>query len=68
LQWASGQSSFREAEKVGVDRLLKAGFSSVDYFAYVCPETLLPAVERPARLIAAATVGGVRLIDNVAAP
>lgn len=49
------------------DSLLQAGFSKVDYFALVDAETLEP-LDRPAgemRLIAAATIGTTRLIDNM---
>lgn len=48
--------------------LVVSGFSSVDYFALVDPRTLEP-LDRPAdemRLIAAATLGTTRLIDNLA--
>ena len=48
--------------------LLDAGFSKVDYFALIDANTLEP-LQQPAgemRLIAAATIGGTRLIDNVA--
>ena len=48
--------------------LLDGGFSRVDYFALVEAETLEP-LERPQgemRLIAAATIGTTRLIDNLA--
>ena len=47
--------------------LLDAGFSRIDYFALVDSGTLEP-VDAPApnlRLIAAATIGGTRLIDNI---
>lgn len=50
------------------DSLLRAGFSKVDYFALVDAATLEP-LDRPSgqmRLIAAATIGTTRLIDNVA--
>jgi pantoate--beta-alanine ligase len=50
------------------DRLLVAGFSTVDYLALVDADSLEP-LERPCgsmRLIAAASIGGVRLIDNMA--
>jgi pantoate--beta-alanine ligase len=47
--------------------LVQAGFQ-VDYFALVDGPTLqlLATIRRPARLIAAARLGSVRLIDNVA--
>ena len=47
--------------------LVDAGFLKVDYFALVDADTLEPLTE-PAgemRLIAAATIGSTRLIDNV---
>ena len=47
--------------------LLEAGFLKIDYFALVDAETLEP-LDRPAgemRLIAAATIGNTRLIDNL---
>ena len=50
----------------GRARLLQAGFSGIDYFALVDAASLEPLVE-PAgkmRLIAAATIGTTRLIDN----
>ncbi len=47
-------------------RLAAAGFA-VDYLAVVEPETLRPTTARPARLIAAARLGNVRLLDNIAA-
>jgi pantoate--beta-alanine ligase len=47
--------------------LLNAGFHRVDYVAIRDAETLAPinALERPARVLAAARIGGVRLIDNM---
>lgn len=46
--------------------LSSAGFSSVDYVAVVDEESLEPAERMlDARILAAATIGGVRLIDNV---
>jgi pantoate--beta-alanine ligase len=49
--------------------LLKAGFASIDYLALVDAETLAPLakLDRPGRVLAAAKLGAVRLIDNVAA-
>jgi pantoate--beta-alanine ligase len=45
--------------------LAAAGFA-VDYLALVEPETLRPTETLPARLIAAAKLGPVRLLDNMA--
>ena len=52
----------------GRKSLVEAGFSRIDYFALVDSSTLEP-LEQPVgemRLIAAAVIGGTRLIDNVA--
>lgn len=48
--------------------LQAAGFASVDYVELCDAETLEPvgSVSRPARLLAAASIDGVRLIDNIA--
>jgi pantoate--beta-alanine ligase len=48
--------------------ILKAGFDSVDYVELRDAESLalLPALTRPARLLAAARLGKTRLIDNLA--
>lgn len=51
-------------------RLSEAGFSPIDYVALVDPVTLEP-VDEPlgeTRLIAAATIGSTRLIDNIPIP
>ncbi len=47
--------------------VLKAGFSSVDYVAVRDAGTLakIENLDRPARILAAAKVGGTRLIDNM---
>jgi pantoate--beta-alanine ligase len=56
-----------QAESQGAAALLNAGFHRVDYVAIRDAETLAPinALERPARVLAAARIGGVRLIDNM---
>ena len=45
-----------------------AGFTSVDYVAIRDAATLekLERLDRPARILAAAKIGGTRLIDNMA--
>jgi len=50
------------------DAILGAGFSEVEYLELRAEGTLAPlaALDRPARLLAAAHLDGVRLIDNVA--
>jgi pantoate--beta-alanine ligase len=58
-----------EAVESGTAALLKAGFSAVDYLAVVDTATLEPLakLDRPGRVLGAAKVGAVRLIDNIAA-
>lgn len=53
---------------VAKDALIAGGFDTVDYVALVDAETLEPTPDaaRPRRLLAAATIAGTRLIDNVA--
>ncbi|OYY75341.1 MAG: pantoate--beta-alanine ligase [Sphingomonas sp. 28-62-20] len=53
---------------VAKDALIAGGFDTVDYVALVDAETLEPSPDamRPRRLLAAATIAGTRLIDNVA--
>ncbi|MBA3879857.1 MAG: pantoate--beta-alanine ligase [Sphingobium sp.] len=48
--------------------LTHGGFEAIDYVALVDAETLVPSTDlaRPLRLLAAARIGGTRLIDNVA--
>jgi pantoate--beta-alanine ligase len=57
-----------EALATARDRLARAGFDPVDYVELRDAETLAPvtALERPARLLAAARIGRTRLIDNLA--
>jgi pantoate--beta-alanine ligase len=54
------------AEAFGKSALLEAGFNSVDYVAVRDAETLaiIGDLSRPARILAAAKIGGTRLIDN----
>jgi pantoate--beta-alanine ligase len=56
-----------EALATAKERLARAGFDPVDYVELRDPATLqsLATLERPARLLAAARIGGTRLIDNV---
>jgi pantoate--beta-alanine ligase len=55
-----------QAEAEGAAALIGAGFDRVDYVAIRDAETLVPlrAIERPARVLAAARIGSIRLIDN----
>jgi pantoate--beta-alanine ligase len=55
--------ALREAKQSLVD----AGFLEIDYVALVDPDTLVPldTLAGEGRLIAAATIGGTRLIDNM---
>ncbi|HXJ00823.1 MAG TPA: pantoate--beta-alanine ligase [Micropepsaceae bacterium] len=56
-----------QAEAEGGAALLQAGFDRVDYVAIRDAETLAPlrVLSGPARVLAAARIGGVRLIDNM---
>jgi pantoate--beta-alanine ligase len=56
-----------EALAMAKERLAKAGFDPIDYVELCDAKTLEPvtAVERPARLLAAARIGRTRLIDNL---
>jgi pantoate--beta-alanine ligase len=57
-----------EVEEAGKQALLAAGFNKVDYLTVRDSETLEPlqSLDRPARLLTAATVGHTRLLDNMA--
>jgi pantoate--beta-alanine ligase len=57
-----------EADASGAAALRGAGFSSVDYVSIRDAETLakIETLSKPARILAAARVGGTRLIDNMA--
>jgi pantoate--beta-alanine ligase len=72
LEYARGAildgTPVRMALDTGRKMLVEAAFSRIDYFALVDSATLEP-LEAPAgemRLIAAAAIGGTRLIDNLA--
>lgn len=58
--------SIPQAEAEGAAGLISAGFERVDYVAVRDAQTLVPLrqVAGPARVLAAARIGGVRLIDN----
>lgn len=55
-----------QAEAEGAAALIGAGFDRVDYVAIRDAATLaqLRTIERPARVLAAARIGAIRLIDN----
>jgi pantoate--beta-alanine ligase len=61
-------STITTVERTATERLLAAGFQSVDYVAVRDAATLqkLTNLERPARILAAAKIGTTRLIDNMA--
>lgn len=56
-----------DVEAAASAALLEAGFNSVDYVAIRDAETLVKVENRnrPARILAAAKIGGTRLIDNM---
>jgi pantoate--beta-alanine ligase len=62
-----GGASLDLATKKAIDNLLQNGFGPVDYVAYVDSQTIEPLQEyrSEGRLIAAAFLGKVRLIDNI---
>jgi pantoate--beta-alanine ligase len=63
-----GGTAISEAEKIGVDALRTAAFDSVDYVAMRDANTLakLAGPVAEIRVLAAATIGRTRLIDNMA--
>ena len=65
---ARTSGNLRGAEATATVALWNAGFSHVDYVAIRDAETLghVTALERPARILAAAKIGKTRLIDNMA--
>jgi len=60
--------SIPDAEREGKEALLAAGFDSVDYVTVRDAQTLAPLtrVTGETRILAAATISGTRLIDNMA--
>jgi pantoate--beta-alanine ligase len=65
LRYSNG---VRQAEEYAREELLKAGFDSVDYVSIRDAKTLAPIefIDGGARILAAAKIGGTRLIDNMA--
>ena len=65
---ATGGSELRSLEQDATQKLLDAGFSCVDYVSIINPDTLeiLEAVSGPARVVATARLGSVRLLDTMA--
>jgi len=67
-------AAIRDAVPVAVqlasarEELRQAGFTEIEYIDLRDAKSLLPVagIEAPARLLAAAWIGGVRLIDNIA--
>jgi pantoate--beta-alanine ligase len=66
-QAIEGGAAIADALERARARLAEAGFDPVDYVAQRDSETLLPVerLERPARLLAAVSIGRTRLIDNL---
>ena len=65
---ARATGDLRAAEAAAVQDLRKAGFDRIDYVAIRDAQTLeqIAALDRPARILAAAKIGQTRLIDNMA--
>ena len=65
---AAGGGDIATATSEGMRALVDAGFDAIDYLEVRDPRTLLPVsgTTIPARVLAAVTIGAVRLIDNVA--
>jgi pantoate--beta-alanine ligase len=66
-QAIAGGAPVEEALERARTRLAEAGFDPIDYVELRDAETLAPveALDRPARLLAAARIGRTRLIDNL---
>lgn len=67
-QAIEGGADVAESIEKATAALLRAGFDPIDYISLNDAETLAPitSLDRPARLLAAAKMGGTRLIDNLA--
>ena len=67
VQAVEGGAPVAEALERARARLAEAGFDPIDYVELRDAETLAPlaALDRPARLLAAARIGRTRLIDNL---
>ncbi len=63
-------ASFAPLAKQARNRLEQAGFTDIEYFDLRCATSLeaLDTPTRPARMLAAAWMEGVRLIDNIEVP
>jgi pantoate--beta-alanine ligase len=68
ISQAHASGDLRAAEASAIEALWAVGFSHVDYVAIRDAESLdhITALERPARILAAAKIGKTRLIDNMA--
>ncbi len=62
-----GGKNVATALRTAKSRLIKAGFSSIDYLELRAEDNLesVKNLKRPARLLVAAWLGDVRLIDNI---
>jgi pantoate--beta-alanine ligase len=61
-------TSIADIEATGAKAVIDSGFKSVDYVAVRDAATLekIDTLDRPARILVAAKIGGTRLIDNMA--
>ncbi len=66
-QAVNAGTPLREAEAHATELLLKAGFSAVDYVSIRDAENLneIREITRPARVLAVARLGKIRLLDNM---
>lgn len=58
-------SNVAETLNWGKEQLIASGFESVDYLELRDSTTLSPSLNFPARLLAVARIGGIRLLDNI---